>query len=88
MNHCKANFESAKGKTPQCKAAIRRQAILRTLMNRPMNFLWNSVRNKSFTNCPPALPSCTAWFLKIKSSSHLLLTAKVPGAVVERPGSA
>ena len=51
--------------------------------NRPthlsINFLWNSDRKRSLTNSPLPFFSSTpaAWFLKIRSSSHLRFTAKV-----------
>ena len=49
-----------------------------------MNFLWNSDLKRSLTNSPFFLSSSVvAWFLKIKSSSHLLWTANV-GAADER----
>lgn len=56
-------------------------------MNLFINFLWNSLLSKSLTNSPllglSSIP--TAWFLKIKSSSHLLLTANVDAEdVVDR----
>lgn len=57
------------------------------LINLFINFLWNSLLSKSLTNSPflglSSIP--TAWFLKIKSSSHLLLTANVDAVdVVDR----
>jgi len=56
------------------------------LINFAINFLWNSVRNKSFTKLPcPGVFWFIAWFLNITSSSQRFLTWNVPGTVVLTP---
>ena len=58
-----------------------------TLINLDMNFLWNSVRKRSFTNWPWGLSGVVAWFLKIRSTNLLVHKSQPVSAGLHAPSS-